>query len=466
MATIAEQIAGFEQKRASLVAANETIMTKAADDGTTLDEEQSEAFDGNKADIEAIDKHLDRLRAMGKAAASTAVPVNGEDPDKASASRGGERIPVRVEKKLEPGIAFARIAKVKALASKDQMSVREKARDLYGEQSETFAHFNKAAVTATDTSSALVGDESSAFADFVEYLRPMTIIGKFGQNGVPALRRVPFRTPLVGQSTAGSANWVGEGKGKPVTKPDFTRTTLDPLKVAAITVATEEALRDSSPAAEGILRDDLAAAVAERLDRDFIDPAKAAVAGVSPASITNGVTFRVASGTDVDALRADVQAVFANFIAANNAPTSGVWIMNGITALAISMLRNPLGQKEYPDLNMGGGTFEGLPVIVSEYVPNDYDPDDAGAAEAGSLIALVNASDIYLGDDGGMAVDLSREASIEMADNPTQDSTGPTAAQLVSMFQTNSVALRAERTINWAKRRATAVAAIASANYA
>ena len=462
----AEQIAAFEARKKTLVDANADIMSKAADEGATLDADQKATFDENEADIEEIEDHVKRLRKMETASKASATPVSGQKADDASATRGGQRVHAQVKQKLEPGIAFARIAKVKALAKMDGESVRQVAKDLYGDQSDTFAHFNKAAVSATDSSSALVGDETSAFADFVEFLRPMTILGKFGTNGVPSLRRVPFRTPLIGQSVAGSANWVGEGKGKPVTKPDFTRTTLDPLKVAAITVATEEALRDSSPSAEGILRDDLAAAVAERLDTDFIDPTKAAVAGVSPASITNGVTFRVASGTDVDALRADVQALFASYIAANNAPTNGVWIMNGITALAISMLRNPLGQKEYPELNMGGGIFEGLPVIVSEYVPNAYDPDDAGAAAAGSLIALVNASDIYLGDDGGVSVDMSREASIEMSDAPTQDSTTPTPAQMVSMFQSNSVALRAERTINWAKRRASAVAAIASANYA
>lgn len=465
MKTIAEQITAFEQKRATLVAANAKIMEKAADEGSTLDEEQSEQFDDNEADIEAIDKHLARLRTMEKADAKTATTVVGGDPEAASAAREG-KVVVKAQPKLDKGIAFARIARVKAIAKLDGEGVSTVAKNLYGDQSDTYAHFTKAAVSATDSSSALVGDETSAFADFVEYLRPMTIIGKFGQNGIPALRRVPFRTPLIGQSTPGTANWVGEGAGKPVTKPDFTRTTLEPLKVAAITVATEEALRDSSPAAEGILRDDLAAAVVARLDTDFIDPSKAADAGVSPASITNGLTFTPASGTDIDALRADVQALFAAFIAANNAPTSGVWIMNGITALAISMLRNPLGQKEYPDLNMGGGYFEGLPVIVSEYVPNDFDPDGGGAEVAGSVIALVNASDIYLGDEGGVSVDMSREASIEMADNPTQDSTTPTPAQLVSMWQTNSVALRAERTINWAKRRPSAVAAIASANYA
>lgn len=463
----AEQIGAFEAKRASLVAANSDIMEKAASEGATLDAEQKETFDGNEADIKEIDDHIKRLRTMEKAAIANATPVAGDNADNASAVRGGHRVAAKAAApKLDAGIPFARIAKVKALAKLDGESVREVAKNLYGEDSQTFGFFNKAAVSAHDTTGGLVGDETSAFADFIEYLRPMTILGKFGTNGVPSLRRVPFRVPLVGQTSGGDGYWVGEGKAKPLTNFEFSRTVLEPLKVANIAVATEETLRDSSPSAEAILRDQLAAALAARLDTDFIDPTKVAVAGVSPASITNGVTFEISSGTTADDVRTDVKALFNTFIAANNAPTSGVWIMPSTTALSLSMMLNPLGQSEFAGINMNGGTFMGLPVIVSEYVPTSYDPDGAGTATAGAVVVLANANDIYLGDEGGIAVDMSREASLEMNDAPTHDSTTPTGASLVSMFQTNSVAFRAERTINWAKRRTSAVAALGSVAWA
>jgi HK97 family phage major capsid protein len=227
---------------------------------------------------------------------------------------------------------------------------------------------------------------------------------------------------------------------------------MEPLKVANIAVLTEEVIRDSSPSAEAIVRDALRDALVARLDIDFIDPAKAAVAGVSPASITNGSTDDIASsGTDADAIRLDVRSVFARFIVASNAPSSGVWIMSATNALALSMMVNPLGQPEFSGISMNGGTFQGLPVIVSEY--------------AGAVIILVNANDIYLADEGGIAIDLSREASLQMDTAPTMNSTTPTPIATVSMFQTNSVAFRAERTINWARRRPTSVAYLTGAAY-
>jgi hypothetical protein len=53
-----------------------------------------------------------------------------------------------------------------------------------------------------------------------------------------------------------------------------------------------------------------------------------------------------------------------------------------------------------------------------------------------------------------------------MLDNPTNNSGGgTTATTMVSMFQTESVAIRATRFINWKKKRSTAVAFIRNAAY-
>src|SRR5690606_33312572 len=99
-----------------------------------------------------------------------------------------------------------------------------------------------------------------------------------------------------------------------------------------------------------------------------------------------------------------------------------------------------------PNLGKDGGTLLGLPVIVSEQVPT---------TSAGSIVALLNAQDIYLGDEGGIAIDVSREASLEMSSTPTMDggASPPVPAQVVSLWQNNLVGFRAERTINWDKRR-------------
>src|SRR5690625_6350383 len=96
--------------------------------------------------------------------------------------------------------------------------------------------------------------------------------------------------------------------------------------------------------------------------------------------------------------------------------------MQATTALALSLMQNPPGQAEFPGLSMTGGVLFGLPAIVSEYVPD-------------GIVALVNASDIYVGDEGGIDLSMSTEASLQMdnaPDNPSTDETDRKSTRLNS----------------------------------
>ena len=88
--------------------------------------------------------------------------------------------------------------------------------------------------------------------------------------------------------------------------------------------------------------------------------------------------------------------------------------------VALAMMTNPLGQPEFRKHgSMTGGTLYGMPVIASDYI-----------TKAMTIVVLVNASDIFLADDGDISVDASREASLEMSDAPAHDSITPTGASL------------------------------------
>jgi HK97 family phage prohead protease len=461
MKTIAEQITALEAKRQASAARMEAVMQKTLDEDRTSDTAEQEEFDNLSAEVEAIDKDLVRLRKIEQAKAQAAKTVKANNAAEGAAARNGGII-VKTQPALPPGIEAARIWKCRmnsalSITRGEFLSPAEFAARMYGPDSNVVGVLTKANVPAGATvagnwAANLIGAETGALADFVAYLRPMTILGRFGVGGIPGLRQVPFRTPLITETGGGAAWWVGEGKAKPLTSFSYTRTTLTPLKVATICALTEECIRDSSPKADTIVRDSLVAALRERLDLDFITPTKAAVAGVSPASITNGAPTIVSSGDDADAIRLDVRSLLAKFTAANNPPSAGVFIMGSSNAAALAMMVNPLGQPEFPTMSPTGGSLFGMPVIASDYV---------GAA----IVVLVNASDIYEADDGEVAVDMSREASLEMTDAPTGSSITPTATSLVSLWQTNTVGIRAERTINWMRRRTPSVAYLTSADW-
>lgn len=461
--TIAEQITTWEATRQAKSARMDEIMDKAADDGVTLDTAQKEEHDTLVQEVKDIDEHLTRLRDTEARNKSAAKPVSGDDPTKAAQSRSSHHV-ISVSKQTPPGTEFARYAMCLAVAKAGGPVVAlEIARKAYPD--ETRIHeVLKAAVGAGVTSDAtwagsLVQYQDFA-GDFIEFLRPMTILGKFGTNGIPSLRRVPFNIRVAGQTTGGSGYWVGEGKPKPLTKFGFTTVTLTWAKVANIAVLTEEEVRFSNPSAEAKVRDALAGALIERLDIDFIDPTKAAVANVSPASITNGVAAIPVTGTNAAAFRTDFKALMAPFIAGNISPTSAVLIMSATQALSLSLMLNALGQPEFPKITVNGGELMGIPVIVSEYLTTLGSPST-------QMIVLVNASDIYLADDGQVNITASGEASLEMLDSAlVQDGVAGTGASLVSLWQNNLLGLKAERFINWSKRRAAAAQYLSGTAYA
>jgi HK97 family phage major capsid protein len=227
---------------------------------------------------------------------------------------------------------------------------------------------------------------------------------------------------------------------------------MDPLKVAGIAVASTELLRDSSPAADALIRDSLVDALRKQIDESFIDPDNAGTANVKPASITNGVTGAAASGKTATALTADMKKVFGTFITNNRSVNGATWIMDGSTALALSLMTNDLGGQFFPGMSMDGGTLGGLPVLVSEYVPL------SGTAPAKHQVFLVDASNIYFATDGGVEVSMSDQASVEMDD-------APIGGGLVSLWQNNLVGFRVEQRLNWKARRSGSVARITGAQY-
>lgn len=425
------------------------------DEGRTKDEAEREEFETLRDEIKALDQEIADLREMEALNVEKAEPVEGKTEKKGTESRAG--VHIEVKSNLPKGTAFTRYAMALARSKGNLMQAAEIAKAWHDSTPEVEVSLKAAVAAGTTTDSTwakpLVEYQTMA-SEFIELLRPETIIGKI--NG---LRRVPFNVKMPGQTSGSTVGWVGEGKPKPVSKLAFDTTQLGFAKVAGIVVLTDELVRFSNPSAEALVRNDLIAEIAQFLDKDFVDPDKAASADVSPASITNGITPVTASGTTADDLKADVRSLFSAFIKNNLSVAGSVWIMNATTALSIGMMQNALGQNEFPGINMNGGTFFGLPVVVSESVPLNAG-SGSPVTGAGSRIILAKPSEILLADDGGVTLDVSREASLQLDSAPSDG-----AQSLVSLWQNNMVALRAEREINWKRRRTEAVGYIDAANY-
>jgi HK97 family phage major capsid protein/HK97 family phage prohead protease len=473
MKTIAERIADAEAKRAANVARMNAILEEA--EGVTLDMAQKEESSILQSEVEEIDDLLVRLRKLDDLNKKAAVPavrqpaaVDGGAPAAASAARSG--LVVVRQPKLPLGTAFVRM--VCALAASkgnrfEAVQFAERWKDSTPEvanvlriphdQIERFEVIEKAPVlpgttTGSTWAEPLVQYQNMA-GEFIEFLRPQTVIGR-----IEGFRRVPFKIKVPRQTAGAVVNWVGEAKPKPLSSLALDSITLDFFKIAGIIPLSEELVRFSSPSAEALVRADLAAAISQFMDSEFLDPAKAEVAGVSPASITNGVAAIPASGTNYAAFVTDVKTLFNTYLAGNVPISGGAWIMKQGRALSLSLMQNPLGASQFPGLGLGGGTLLGFPVITSEAVPST-----GGSPGGGDLIIFLIPQEVMLADEGGVTIDLSREASLQMDTAPDNPATATTV--MISLWQHNLVGIKAERFINWKKRRASAVQYISGAKY-
>lgn len=463
---IAEQLKALRDARATKAARMGAIMTKAADEGRTTNADEETEFDELQADIAKADSDIARLETLERMNKSAAVAA-GTERQLPAEGRGTSVEVGRIfgtRRNLEKGTAFTRYT-MALLRTKGSIGEALNMATAMTEKGGAWNDTPEVAL-ALKAASAAGSTTDSTFAsslvyaqnmtdEFIELLRPMTILGKFGMNGIPALRRVPFNVRMASQTGGGTYGWVGEGAPKPVGELTITDVTLRWAKAAGIIVISDELAKFSSPSAEAVVRNDMLAGMANFSDLQFISPQVFEVTNVSPASVTNLVNDVPATGTTADAFRTDVSTLLGRMWTANLAPTSGVWVMSNRRATALSLMRNALGQKEFPDMTPMGGMLEGFPVIASEAVPDTSD---------GGMIVFINANDIFFSDDGPVTIDVSREATLQMDTAPTDPTVAATV--LISLWQRNLIGLRAERYMNWKKRRDAAVQYISGANYA
>lgn len=307
----------------------------------------------------------------------------------------------------------------------------------------------KAVVAALDTMSggALipeVGHDLNALAN------PLTILGR-----LPGLRRVPFETRVVAVTQGANAQWVGQGQPKPFSALNLSGETIPPAKLACGLVVSDELVRSSAPGADVLLSRELTNAIVRAKDTSFIDAASVAIANVRPASVTSGAPTTPSTGAALANIDADLGAMVDAESDAGSDLQSAVFVMNPRTASYLARLRGTGGALAYPTMTAKGGTLLGLLALTSASVPVSTDTD------ALTTIALLDASEITVADDGDVALEVSGHASVQM---DTAPETGA-QAEMVNLWQNNLTGLLAVFSINWRVRRPGMVQVLSDVTY-
>lgn len=281
------------------------------------------------------------------------------------------------------------------------------------------------------TSAALVGDvgdQAERFADsFLEYARDVSV-----PRRLSAMRPVPLRTQILVNSTGTIAVEVTEGNAIPVLKAGWTFTRLNGRRFAGITVTSKELAESREPAIIRANAEDLAAAVAEAENLAFCAPDLA-------GSIFYGAANFGGSGSTAAAIDSDLRNLLDTV--RNSSRPGAAWIMAPGSANYLATVRGSGGDRAFPGVTALGGELLGLPVLLTEAMGEETSPPTR-------RIGLVQSSEI-LYRVGRVGVETSQNAALQMLDNPTTSTTTPTATTMVSMFQVDSVASRAELESDW-----------------
>jgi HK97 family phage major capsid protein/HK97 family phage prohead protease len=439
MQTIQEQISHWTGVRGPLLQRMTDMMSGRT---TTLDGNEAKTYDDLAGQLSGCDDQLRRLSVLEKANMAAAAPIVTKAGDVRTPT-----IQVR-SAELPKGHLFVRSLMCLARAKGDGYQALQYARQF--DSTPEVELWVKAAVAPGSTTdpawAGVLAQVSNITGEFIDLLRPATILGQMPTGGANGLRKVPFNVTVPAQTAGGSYGWVGQGAPKPVTKLAFGTTALGIAKAAGIIIITDELAKLSTPAAEELVRNDMIKGIAQFLDQQFIDPAIAEVPNISPASITNGIAPIASTGDAV----ADLHAIISAFATANVSLGSLTLIMSETNAFTLGWQRDPVsGARLFPGIGVKGGNAEGFNVITSN--------------TANGWVIGVAAPYILYADDGQVTVDVSKEASVQMDSAPMN----PPDATVVmrSLWQENLVGLRAERYVNWKRITPNAVKFVSGATY-
>lgn len=438
--TVSERLEDLHKRRGMKYAAMQEIMDKAEREGRVCSDDENAAFKQLKDEIEQIDTHAKNLQAMEDTLARSAKPVVRH------ATRNTE---------LEKGIGFVRFMGLVANTRGNDMAAREIATRMFPEQPDLARIFEaralgiipRAAIApATTTDPAWAGTlvyANQLSGELIELVRNEAILGKLSLREVPFNVRISRETLLIG-----TAAWVGEGAPKPFGKGGFDFITMPWTKAALIVAFTEELARFSDPSAERLMRDGLVEAIASFLDTSFIS-ANAAVAGIAPAGILNGLPAGQSFGSSGNT-PAHVQWDLTHAMGLLQPAKRPAWLMNTHTATSIGGMQNALGVQAFSTVSTTGGTLLGAPVVASLAIP-------------ANIIILLDQQMILHAADPGVAVDVSREATVNLDSAPTIPPAAGT--QSINLWQNNMIGLRAEKFEHWIRGRDTSVVTITGVDY-
>lgn len=417
-------------------------------DMTPKDDAEDEVLlaeaEGFKAELVKIDRRLDLAAKIDAAAKAAAKPIDGGADALDLMTGGVKRPPARVEGKKQdweqPGIGFARFVKCWAASGQNHAVADQLAKAWYPDDGRL--KFTAALLQNSGTSGGfLVPEEQSR--ELVQYLRQMAKIR-------PNARVVPIHgTMTMPVQTGGvTATYIGEMLDDNAQDLSFGQRRLTARKLRALVAVSNDLIRNASPEADTLVRDDLAGGLAEAEDLTFIrgtgvgDAPKGMRYWAASSAINNG------TGTTAAAIEVDLINMAQRLVAAMKGQTrSPRWFMPSRSFYKLYGLRDSTsGNLLFPEVREATPRLLGFPISVTDQIP-------VNLSGSQTEIYLVDMAEALLGEEMGISIAVSDVAAYK-------DSSGT----LQSAFSQDATILRAIAKHDFIMRRDEAIQILYGSN--
>lgn len=467
MNTIADKIKDGENRLEALKDEVKSINDEADTEGRDLHSEEVDLIEQYGEQMDALSKSIQGWKRTEQLMAARAVA--------ADAQRAQPRSPAAVKSNEPAGTLLAKLAISTMLAERERKSVGMVIDERFGTTDDRlkglFAHMAKsntevATTTEDGWAQQLALNEVGGFIDELTANSMYAALSAMGTSipfGMANTLTLPYRS---GSKRVAGA-FVQENGTIPVLQDHLTSKTLNRYKLAVITAMTNEVIDVSQPNIVSLVRKHIVDDTATTIDAHAISTL-AAVPGVRPAGILAGAPNQPATtpaGDDLGEILADIRYL-RSIMQNSNAGRSMAYLMHPTNADALGLVTNASGAFVFPGMNGFSDTNNllGTKVITSTNMPTDIvaltDAADFATAYGNPMFDMSQATSLVMVDNDGtdpsMYHSTTETPGVDVAGSVhVSDAAGVTGgpAQVRSMFQTNSSALRMIMPISYAVLR-------------
>ncbi len=311
------------------------------------------------------------------------------------------------EEEGDDGLTFTRAIKCLTLAKNDPDKAlhyatggQNSGKGMYPEKKRVHSLLKQLSATTPSEGGFLIGEQYSQ--DIIPLLLSKTAVMELGARHIP----MPKGNVNIPKLTGGATSYyIGENQNSTKSQPAFGSIKLSSKKLVTLVPVSNDLIRDSSVAADMLVRDDMVNQM--KLKIDYVAMYGDGTA-YTPIGIKKGVsTANITVATGASTLTADVPGTMIGTLMSYNTPMlSAGWIFPSLIWSAFYNLKTTTNQYIYRD-EMNRGTLNGFPFRVS----NQITTANSTAGTTYFDIFFGDFSEFMFGDEMAFEFMASQEAS-------------------------------------------------------